>query len=231
MPINNYKEQTVLQKGFSMIEVLIAVLILAIGLLATAAMQMMSMQNTSNSEFRSQAVNMAMDMADRMQTNYIQVVKDAATTPYDPTTNRCGGDAACLSAQSEYINYADLDDVTTWVGQVRAALPGGNAIVCRDSDHDLANDFDSDNDGAITNADDPCTAAANVCDVAGTANNFAPYVIRVCWTESGGRRDMDGDGDIEDDDREVSAANPTSPVLNQIIQDSRVLHQFSITVQ
>jgi len=223
MPIKKRNGLFVQQKGISMIEVLIAVVILAIGLLATASMQLMSLQNSSNSEFRTQAVNLVMEMADQMQTNYTEVLKDAATTPYDPAIDRCaGGDTACSNAQAEYINYADLNDVTTWVGQVRAALPDGNAIICRDSNHELANELDSDNSGAINNNDDPCTPAANVCDVAGTANNFSPYVIRVCWSETGNRRDIDGDGDIDANDREA----------NQIVlPNGRALHQFSITVQ
>lgn len=212
--INNSLNKKVQHKGFSMIEVLIAILILSIGLLATAAMQMNALQNTSNSEFRTQAINLVMDMTDKMQANYSQVLKDAATTPYDPNNACAGGDTACSNAKLEYTN---------WIAQVTVALPGGNAIVCRDSDHDLfGNDIDSDNSGTIDNDDDPCDPAAdNICDVSGTASNFAPYVIRVCWTESGGRRDIDGDGDVDDNDRDA----------NQIIQNTRYLRQFSATVQ
>lgn len=223
MPLKNKMNINTQVKGVSLIEVLIALVILSIGLLATAAMQMKALQNTSNSEYRTQAINLVMDMADKMQANYGEVLKDAATTPYDPTVNRCSGDATCLRAQSEYINYLVPDDINTWVGQVRAALPDGNAIICRDSDHDLfTNDIDSDADGSIDNNDDPCdSTAANICDVAGTANDFSPYVVRVCWTESGGRRDVDGDGDIDENDR----------IANQIIKNTRILLQFSATVQ
>ncbi|MCW8929259.1 MAG: type IV pilus modification protein PilV [Gammaproteobacteria bacterium] len=234
MPINKYFNHHVVNQGFSLIEVLIAILILSIGLLATAAMQMNALQNTSNSEYRTQAVNLVMDMADKMQANYTEVLKDAATTPYDTSIagNRCGGDAACVAAWNECCNIANLQ---SWINVVQNGidfdadgvldilpLPGGNAVICRDSNHDLfSNDIDSDGNGVIDNNDDPCTAAANVCDVSGTANNFAPYVIRVCWTEAGARRDVDGDGDIDDNDRDA----------NQIIQNTRYVRQFSATLQ
>lgn len=53
--------------GFSMIEVLIAVLILAIGLLGVAALQMASMNSGQESYFRSQATAIAEDYASRIK--------------------------------------------------------------------------------------------------------------------------------------------------------------------
>lgn len=52
-----------------MIEVLIAVLILAIGLLGVAGVQVVSMQNTSNANLRTQATIYAQDMAERIRAN------------------------------------------------------------------------------------------------------------------------------------------------------------------
>lgn len=53
--------------GFSMIEVLIAVLILAIGLLGVAALQMASLTQGQESYFRSQATALAEDLASRIR--------------------------------------------------------------------------------------------------------------------------------------------------------------------
>ena len=53
--------------GFSMIEVLIAVLILAIGLLGVAALQMASLTQGQESYFRSQATALADDLASRIR--------------------------------------------------------------------------------------------------------------------------------------------------------------------
>lgn len=55
------------QRGFSLIEVLVAVLILAIGLLGVAGVQVISMQNTSNANLRTQATIHAQDMAEQIR--------------------------------------------------------------------------------------------------------------------------------------------------------------------
>ena len=57
------------QRGFTMIEVLIAVLILAIGLLGVAGVQLVSMQQTANSTLRSEATMYAQSLADRVRSN------------------------------------------------------------------------------------------------------------------------------------------------------------------
>ena len=57
------------QRGFTMIEVLIAVLILAIGLLGVAGVELVSMQQTANSTLRSEATMYAQSLADRVRSN------------------------------------------------------------------------------------------------------------------------------------------------------------------
>lgn len=63
--------------GFSMIEVLIAVLILAIGLLGVAALQMASLDQGQESYFRTQATAMADDLIGRIRANRQLIVSDA----------------------------------------------------------------------------------------------------------------------------------------------------------
>jgi len=57
------------QRGFTMIEILIAVLILAIGLLGVAGVQLVSMQQTANSTLRSEATMYAQSLAERVRSN------------------------------------------------------------------------------------------------------------------------------------------------------------------
>ncbi len=54
------------QGGFSIVEVLIAVLILAIGLLGVAGVQLASLQQTTSANLRSQATLYAQDAAERI---------------------------------------------------------------------------------------------------------------------------------------------------------------------
>ena len=56
-------------EGFSLIEVLIAVLVLSIGLLGLAGLQTMSMSNTHSAYLRTQANYLIYDLIDRMRIN------------------------------------------------------------------------------------------------------------------------------------------------------------------
>ncbi len=56
-------------RGFSLIEVLIAVLILAIGLLGVAGVQMVSLQQTNNSFLQTKANLGAQDLAEHIRLN------------------------------------------------------------------------------------------------------------------------------------------------------------------
>ncbi|MGY3265250.1 type IV pilus modification protein PilV [Lysobacter sp. HA35] len=56
-------------RGFSLIEVMVAVLIMAIGLLGFALMQTMGMRFAESSNYRTQAINLAYDLLDQMRAN------------------------------------------------------------------------------------------------------------------------------------------------------------------
>lgn len=75
--------------GFSLLEVLIAVLILAIGLLGTAGLVMQSMKSNQSSYQRTQASLLAYDLAERMRLNSdLALSSDSyvATTTANPGT-------------------------------------------------------------------------------------------------------------------------------------------------
>lgn len=57
------------QSGFTMIEMLVAVLVVSIGLLGIAGMQAIGLQNNHGAYTRSQATFLAYDMIDRMRAN------------------------------------------------------------------------------------------------------------------------------------------------------------------
>jgi type IV pilus assembly protein PilV len=63
MNLHSNKRQT----GYTMVEVLIAVLILAIGLLGVAGVQMRSLQQTSNANLRSQATMVAQEVTEKLR--------------------------------------------------------------------------------------------------------------------------------------------------------------------
>ncbi|MFU8817084.1 MAG: type IV pilus modification protein PilV [Pseudomonadales bacterium] len=55
--------------GFSLIEVLVAVLVMGIGVLGVSALQMVSLQNNRGALERAEAVHLAYDMMDRIRAN------------------------------------------------------------------------------------------------------------------------------------------------------------------
>ena len=57
------------QRGFSMLEILITLVIIATALLGTASLQINAMRMNQSSQFRTQAVFMASDIAERMEAN------------------------------------------------------------------------------------------------------------------------------------------------------------------
>ncbi|WP_051301748.1 type IV pilus modification protein PilV [Sedimenticola selenatireducens] len=105
------------QQGFTLLEVLIAVLVLSIGLIGLAGMQMLGVKNNNSATMRSQAVFLTQDIADRIRAN----VANAGT--YVVTgTPACGGlcDPALGCSGSALAAY----DVCMWRTAV-ASLPAG----------------------------------------------------------------------------------------------------------
>lgn len=57
------------QRGLTLIEVLIALLVLSIGLLGIAGLQLTGLRENQNAQYSTQAIYLANDMADRMRAN------------------------------------------------------------------------------------------------------------------------------------------------------------------
>lgn len=104
------------QSGVGLIEVLIAVVVLSLGFLAAAKMQIAGMRNSQNAYFLSQANFMLRDMTDRMRANregvvasrYSPFITDSSTAEPACITNnnRCGVEQiadADLHAWSAYL--------------------------------------------------------------------------------------------------------------------------------
>ncbi|MCQ4313670.1 type IV pilus modification protein PilV [Stutzerimonas sp. VN223-3] len=68
-----------IQRGATLIEVLVAMLILSVGLLGLAGMQMTALQSNQSAYYRSQATVLAYDVIDRMRANR----SDALNGVYD----------------------------------------------------------------------------------------------------------------------------------------------------
>jgi type IV pilus assembly protein PilV len=99
-----------LMRGFSMIELLVAVLVMGIGVLGISALQMVSLQNNRGALQRAEAVNLAYDMMDRIRANpaglppgVVYDGLDLAENP--PNANDCNA-ATCTQAQMAQFDQA-----------------------------------------------------------------------------------------------------------------------------
>ena len=106
------------QGGFTLIEVMIAVLILAFGLLGFALLQTMNVRFTNSANQRSQATNLAYEMLDQMRANRLAAVQYAGE--YEGTAGGCDPGAAVNAAAFK----------ATWECRLQYALgPGASAQV------------------------------------------------------------------------------------------------------
>ncbi len=161
------------QRGFTLLEVLIAIVIVSIGLLGVAAMQASTLKNAGSSKYRSAAITMTSDMADRLRANLEGVMDgnfavgtgfnrprttliDAAYTTPDPACRSTG----CLPAAMV------LDDLATWQERLSTTLPRGAGVVCIDS-------------GTLGPASFNGTTINPQCDGLGTM-----FAIKVFWLDN-----------------------------------------------
>jgi type IV pilus assembly protein PilV len=100
------------QSGFTMIEVLVALLVLSVGMLGLAGLQAAGMRYNQDAYLRSQASLMAQDLIERMKLN-------RANAPSYVTADPTGG---CATAGGTPANQMQADMVA-WCGQVTTMLP------------------------------------------------------------------------------------------------------------
>jgi type IV pilus assembly protein PilV len=101
-------------RGFTLVEVLIALLVLSIGMLGIAALYLESLRASRSALVRTQAVMLAADIADRIRAN-----RDPAGI-YD-----CGG--TCEAGEGG--NAIAVADLNAWRVAVETQLPGGMGSV------------------------------------------------------------------------------------------------------
>lgn len=113
--INGSRQRRRDQRGFSMIEVLVTVLILAIGLLGLAGLQSTALRSNHSAYLRSQATVLAYDIADRMRANRNAALNDGYNVGLGAVTG------SGMVAQ----------DLIAWKGNLQAMLPSGDGTVTR----------------------------------------------------------------------------------------------------
>ena len=123
--------------GFSLLEVLVALVILSVGLLGLAALQAEGLRGSSTAKFRFNAVRLMGDITDRMRANEAgladySVALNAAGSN-DPACAESGANLATICTPTQMASY----DIFLWKRDLDELLPpdGDGSIVATGSDN------------------------------------------------------------------------------------------------
>lgn len=130
------------QQGFTLIEVLVAALVLAIGILGLATTMLVGLKSDQSAYYRSQASAIAYDMADRIRLNRKAAesgsynnIDTRDSVPGDPgCTSSSGGCSASQQVSLDIREWAwNFKQVDNSITNYAPKLPGGYGLVTRDA--------------------------------------------------------------------------------------------------
>lgn len=140
------------QQGLTLVEAMIALLVVSIGLLGIASLQLTAMSQNASSLNHSQAVWIAYNMSDRIRAN----ISEFNNYNGIDTNNSYAQDCMSATCSNAQMRVADAADWSTMIGN----LPGGRGMITNNADGLLVTVmWDDDGTGATgTN----CGADPNV---------------------------------------------------------------------
>jgi type IV pilus assembly protein PilV len=125
------------EKGFSLIEILVSIVVFGIGLLGAAGLQLATMRSNQFTAQASVATQLVRDYeeitqmlrsADLSTSEGSTVLSSLDTNTADTTTVNCpSSGAACTPSELAAFMLKE------WKTRVTTELPGGRAVICRDS--------------------------------------------------------------------------------------------------
>lgn len=144
-------------QGFTLLEVLIALVVLSIGLLGLAGLQSTGLRFNQSASMRTQATQLAYDMSDRMRANQV-----AVNAGY--YLGAAGATAGCHTVSVSGCTPAEMaaDDLAAWNAAITRYLPDGEGLICRDND-----------------PSNGTSAADHGCD----NNATSPFAIKLWWDD------------------------------------------------
>jgi type IV pilus assembly protein PilV len=111
------------ERGFTLLEVLVALVIMSIGLLGLAGLMVNSLKNNQSAAMRSQAAWLAYDIIDRMRANRpLALPVGGAASPY---AIAIGDDPSGTGTAAT--------DLTAWRANLVSAMSGGTGAVVVDT--------------------------------------------------------------------------------------------------
>lgn len=155
-----------LARGFTLLEVLVAIVVLSFGVLGVVGLQGAALSANKEARFQSTAVSLGRELADMMRGNKGLAITTGSGNPYLGTfTSIPTANPTCTPCQSptEVAQFHMRD----WVTRVAAVLPGYKVTVCVDSQPYSTTDYMPQWD---------CTAP--------TAGHDGMAYVKIGWTRS-----------------------------------------------
>lgn len=155
--------------GFSMVEVLVSIVVLAIGVIGAAGMHLTALRTAQQAAFQTFALHLVSEMADAIRASEVAMARNGEANPflgvsYDAAVN--GAPTApgrfCYANACDAGEFAEFE-IYEWKRRVKAALPGGRLLICRDA------------------APWSSASKALTWDCSNSAASDVPFVIKLGW--------------------------------------------------
>jgi type IV pilus assembly protein PilV len=144
------------QRGSTMIEVMISILVLSLGMMGMLGMFINSLKITSGAIYRNTATQHAYMMADIMRANLVNL--SAYFSPTATATSSCFTTVGCAASFMPNTEYK------VWETQLGNLLPAGQGKVCRD--------------------DSAAGRSTSSMATYLTCSGSGQVVVKVCWDET-----------------------------------------------
>ncbi len=108
--------------GVSLVESLVALVVLSVGMLGVAGLMLTGISSNRSALYRTQAVNLVGDMADRVRANANARVAYDSLTYANPAQHDCIPVHNAAGSNCTTTELAE-DDLARWLQSVRAVLP------------------------------------------------------------------------------------------------------------
>lgn len=150
-------------RGFTLIEVMVAVFVLAVGILGLAGMQAVGLKESQNSYFRTQADMLANDMVDRMRANPDAARDISNVYVSDGSAVSVASAGACQMALAD-CDFSDMAsyDIAQWQSLItNSSLPSGKGTLTREAGtnvYTIQVFWDENRDGVNS---ETCSTASN----------------------------------------------------------------------
>lgn len=113
-------------RGLTLVEILVALVVLSVGLLGLAAMQTTSVKFTTSAYQRTQATALAYDLIDRMRGNRLAALNNDYNVAFQSPVPACGAFDGTGTLRDQ--------DIKAWRNAIACRLPQGTGSVTRVND-------------------------------------------------------------------------------------------------